>query len=224
MEPFMINFELLSTYSNDFLQGTLLTLKIASFGCLIGITGGIVLGLIQAQIKGPLAWLVTIYTTIIRGTPMLIQIAFIYFLLPELGFRFSEIWSAIIAIGLNSSAYVSQIIRSGVNAVSVGQREAAHVLGLNHMQTIRFIILPQAIRTVLPALGNELITLVKETSLASTIGVMELSKTGIFCTSRTFDAIGVYGIVAAIYLVITSILTLLVYYLEQRMNRNVTRS
>lgn len=221
----MINFTLLSTYSDAFLQGTILTLKIATLGCFIGIIGGIVLGLIQAQIKGPIAWLVSLYTIIIRGTPMLIQITFItYFLLPALGFHCSDITSAIIAIGINSSAYVSQIIRSGINAVSVGQREAAHVLGLSHIQTIRFIILPQAIRTVLPALGNELVTLVKDTSLASTIGVMELTKQAAFVQSRTFDAIGVYGIVAAIYLLITSVLSLFVYYLEQRMNRNVTRS
>lgn len=220
----MINFTLLTTYSHEFIQGTLVTLKIASIGCLIGIIGGVALGLIQDQIKGPLSWLVMLYTTIIRGTPMLIQIMFIYFLLPELGFRLSDVWSAIIAIGLNSSAYISQIIRSGISAVSIGQREAAHVLGLSHAQTIRFIILPQAIRTVLPALGNELITLVKETSLASTIGVMELSKRAYFVQTRTYDVIGVYGIVAAIYLVITSILSLFVYYLEQRMNRNVTRS
>jgi polar amino acid transport system permease protein len=220
----MINFILLSTYSTQFIQGTLLTLKIAGIGCFFGITGGIMLGLIQAQIKGPLAWLVAVYTTIIRGTPMLIQIMFISVLLPQIGLHFSELWCAIIAIGLNSSAYVSQIIRSGINAVGVGQREAAHVLGLDHMQTIRFIILPQAIRTVLPALGNELITLVKETSLASVIGVAELSKQAQFVQSRTYDVIGVYGIVAAIYLVITSILSLFVYYLEQRMNRNVTRS
>ena len=220
----MINFTLLSTYSTAFLQGTLLTLKIAGIGCFFGITGGIILGLIQAQIKGPLAWLVAFYTTIIRGTPMLIQIMFISLLLPQIGLHFSDLWFAIIAIGLNSSAYVSQIIRSGINAVGIGQREAAHVLGLNHMQTIRFIILPQAIRTVLPALGNELITLVKETSLASVIGVAELSKQAQFVQSRTYDVIGVYGIVAAIYLTITSTLTLLFYYLELRMNRNVTRS
>lgn len=220
----MINFTLLSTYSTEFIQGTILTLQIASIGCLIGITGGIILGLIQANVKGPLAWLVTLITIIIRGTPMLIQIMFIYFLLPELGLHLSDVWSAIIAVGINSCAYVSQIILAGINTVSVGQREAAYVLGLSHAQTIRFIILPQAIRAVLPALGNELITLVKETSLASTIGVMELSKQAYFVQTRTFDVIGVYGIVAAIYFVITSILTLGVYYLEQRMNRNVTGS
>lgn len=220
----MINFELFSAYSNEFIQGTLLTLKIASIGCLIGITGGILLALIQVYVKGPFSWLVAIYTTIIRGTPMLIQIMFVYFLLPEIGLKLSDVWSAIIAIGLNSSAYVSQIIRSGINTVSTGQREAAYVLGLTHFQTIRFIILPQAIRAVLPALGNELITLIKDTSLASTIGVMELSKRAYFVQTRTFDVLGVYGIVAAIYLVITSVLSLLVYYLEQRMNRNVTRS
>lgn len=220
----MINFALLTTYASSFIDGTLLTLKIAGIGCLIGITGGVVLGLIQATVKGPLSWLVNIYTTIIRGTPMLIQIAFVYFLLPELGLRFSDVWSAIIAIGLNSSAYISQIIRSGINAVGTGQWEAAHVLGLSNMQTIRFIVLPQAIRTVLPALGNELITLVKESSLASTIGVMELSKQALFVRSRTFDAISVYIIVAIIYLIITSTLSLFVSYIEQRMNRHATRS
>ena len=220
----MINFTLFSTYAHEFIQGTLLTLKIASIGCFIGITGGILLALIQTNVKGPFAWLITLYTIIVRGTPMLIQIMVVYFLLPELGLTFSAVWSTIIAIGLNSSAYVSQIIRSGINTVSIGQREAATVLGLTHFQTFRFIILPQAIRAVLPALGNELITLIKETSLASTIGVMELSRRAYFVQTRTYDVLGVYGIVAVIYLSITSILSILVYYLEQRMNRNVTRS
>lgn len=220
----MINMNIITTYAPALIEGTILSLKIASFGCLIGITGGIILGLIQTSVKGPLTWLVNIFTTIIRGTPMLIQIGFVYFLLPEIGIRLSDVWSAIFAIGMNSSAYISQIIRSGINAVGKGQIEAAHVLGLSNTQTIRFIILPQAIRTVLPALGNELITLVKDSSLASTIGVMELSKQALFIRSRTFDAISVYIIVAAIYLVITSLLSLLVSYIEQRMNIHATRS
>ena len=217
----IIDFDLIAQYLPNFIHGALVTLQIASLGCFIGISLGTLLGLLQARANKAIRVLIAIYATLLRGTPMLIQIAFIVFVLPQIGIRISDFWGATLAIGLNSSAYVSQIIRSGIASINKGQIEAAHVLGLSTMQTIRFIILPQAIRVVLPSLGNEFITLVKDSSLASTVGVMELTREASYMRSRTFDALTAYFAVAVIYLIITSILSLLVAYLEKRMNRHV---
>jgi polar amino acid transport system permease protein len=161
---------------------------------------------------------VTTYVIIIRGTPMLIQIFSAYFLLPQLSIYISAFWTAIIAIGLNSAAYISQIIKSGISSIGIGQMEAAKVLGFSTVDTIYYIILPQALRTTLPALGNEFVTLIKDSSLASLIGVAELTKQGNFVKSKTFDAITVYFAIAVLYLIITSTISFLVARLEKRMN------
>jgi polar amino acid transport system permease protein len=203
------------------LRGAVVTIEIAVLSCAIGLTLGTIIGLLQSGSNTIINFLINIFVTVIRGTPMLIQIAFVYFVLPELGIMIPDFWAAVVAIGLNSSAYVSQTIRSGIAAVSKGQREAAHVLGLSKFQTTRYIILPQALAVVLPALGNELITLVKDSSLASTIGVMELTKEGSIIKSQTFDALTIYCAVALFYLVMTSILSYCVSRLEVRMNRHV---
>jgi His/Glu/Gln/Arg/opine family amino acid ABC transporter permease subunit len=217
----IIDFSLIAQYWPNFVRGTLVTLQIAAIGCIIGISLGTLLGLLQAQSNKYIRTLIAIYATLLRGTPMLIQIAFIVFVLPQIGIHISDFWGATLAIGLNSSAYVSQIIRSGINSINKGQFEAAQVLGLNTLQTIKYIVLPQAFRVVLPSLGNEFITLVKDSSLASTVGVMELTREASYMKSRTYDALTAYFAVAVIYLCITSLLSLLVAYLEQRVNRHV---
>lgn len=200
-------------------QGTLITLKIAACSCLLGIFLGIMLGIGQTRKNIFLKGFVAIYTTIIRGTPMLIQIFFMkYVLLPLLGINMPALYAAILAIGINSGAYISQIIRSGILSVNRGQLEAAKTLGFSHWQTIYYIVLPQAIRMVLPALGNEFITLIKDSSLASTIGVMELFKEGSAIISRTYDPFTVYTTVAFIYLIMTTLLTIFINYVERRMN------
>lgn len=219
MENTMIDFSIIATFWPQLLHGTLLSLEIAALGCFIGITFGTFLGLVQSGHNKFLRGLVAFYATILRGTPMLIQIAFAVFLLPQIGIRLPLFWAATLAIGLNSSAYLSQIIRSGVASISRGQREAAKVLGFTHYQTIRYIILPQAIRVVLPSLGNEFITLVKDSSLASTVGVMELTKEGQYIKNQTFDALSVYFVIALIYLCITTTLSVIFARLETRMNR-----
>ena len=204
----------------DLLRGMRVTIQIALISGFIGITLGTVLGLIQDSPNFIIRFIVGIYTTIIRGTPMLIQILFVYFVLPQLGLRIPAFWAAVFAIGLNSAAYISQIIRSGIASVSKGQIEAAKVLGLSPLQVTRYIILPQAIRVVLPALGNEFITLVKDSSLASIIDVIELSKAGKFIISRTHDALTIYCAVAVLYLLMTTALSLFITYLERRMKRH----
>lgn len=202
------------------IRGTLVTLQIAFFSSLIGFFGGTLLGFIQTSSNSLLRFLVTIYVTIFRGTPMLIQIPFFYYLLPEIGIELSLFATAVVAIGLNSMAYISQIVRSGIVSIGKGQREAAHVLGFSSWQTMRYILFPQAIRTVVPALLNEFITLIKDSSLASTIGVVELFKEGTIIISRTYAVIPVYCAIALIYLTLTTALSCVAAVIERRMNKH----
>ena len=217
----MIDISLIKEWYPYLLEGALVTIQIATIGCLLGFALGTLIGLVQSNRNRFLNPILSLYVNLIRGTPMLIQIAVVYYGVLQLGLALPAFWAASLAIGLNSSAYVSQVIRSGVASVSSGQIEAAQTLGLSPLQTTRYIVLPQAVRVVLPALGNEFITLVKDSSLASTIGVMELSKQGSFIRSRTYDALTVYFAVAVLYLLMTTTLSILISRLEQRMNRHV---
>ncbi len=217
----MINIELIVDSLPALLRGVLVTLQIAASSCLIGFSLGTFFGLIQSSSSSIGKSFVTLYVSLIRGTPMLVQIMFIVFGLPQFGVNIPTIWAVIVAIGLNSAAYISQVIRSGIASVSKGQIEAAKVLGLTQKQIIRFIVLPQAIRVVLPALGNEFITLTKDSSLASIVGVTELAKEGSIIMGRTFDPISIYCAITALYLILTTTLSYGMSVLEQRMNRHV---
>jgi polar amino acid transport system permease protein len=219
----MINIETIQEYGPSFLQGAIMSLRIALLSCMLGIFLGMVAGIILAGSSKILKFFITIYVTIIRGTPMLIQVAATYFVLNYLGILISAMNSAILSIGLNSGAYLSQIVLSGIKSVSRGQVEAAKVLGFTQSQIMRLIVLPQAVRTMIPAFGNELVTLVKDSSLASTIGVYELSKQGQIILSHTYDAPTVYFAVGLIYLSITSIISLLVSSLDKKLNKYAHR-
>lgn len=214
----IIDFNLIIEYLPVLLQGLLVTLQIAVCGCSIGLVLGTILAIMHTSTHKLLRIFVTSYVVIIRGTPMLIQILCAYFLLPHIGISIAALWTAIIAIGLNSAAYISQIIRSGISSIGKGQIEAAQVLGFSTFATLRYIILPQALRTTLPALGNEFVTLIKDSALASIISVPELTKQANFIKSKTFDAITVYFAVAVLYLMLTSTISLFIAYLEKRMN------
>lgn len=214
----MIDFDLITQYLPIMLQGLVITLQIAATACCIGLILGTTLALMQTSHNKILRTIVNTYVVIIRGTPMLIQILCAYFLLPQIGILIPALWTAIIAIGLNSAAYISQVMRTGIASVGVGQIEAAKVLGFSTQDTIRYIVLPQALRTTLPALGNEFVTLIKDSSLASLIGVAELTKQANFVKSKTFDAITVYFAVAILYLILTSTVSFIVARLEKRMN------
>ncbi len=216
----MIDISLIIDSLPMLLEGLLVTLQIAGVGCGIGLSLGTLLALMQTSQLGLLRGIVATYVTIIRGTPMLIQILCAYYVLPQIGIQIPALWVAIIAIGLNSAAYISQIIRSGISSVSIGQIEAGKVLGLTTTQIARYIVLPQAFRVVLPALGNEFVTLIKDSSLASMIGVAELSRQGRLIISHTYDAISIFLAVAILYLIITTAISLIIAKLEQRTKIN----
>ena len=198
------------------LEGALVSLQIAIASCVFGLSFGTLLGIAYTSRKQWIRIPLACYVAVFRGTPMLVQIMFMYYVLPQAGIQISAEWSAILAIGCNSSAYISQIVRSGMNSVSIGQWEAAKVLGLTTWQTLCRIVLPQAFRVSLPSFGNEFITLVKDSSLASIIGVMELSKEGSVIRSRTYDAFTILILVSCIYLIMTLVLSLIVKILEKK--------
>ena len=216
----IIDFNLIAESLPLLLQGLVVTLKIAGAGCLIGLVLGTMLALMQTSSHTLLRFIVSCYVIIIRGTPMLIQILCAFYVLPQLGLKLDTLTTAIIAIGLNSAAYISQIIKAGIASVATGQIEAAKTLGLSKKDIIRFIVLPQALRIALPALGNEFVTLVKDSALASVIGVAELSKQGRLVISKTYDAITVFFAIALLYLIITTTISLIVAYFEKRMSHN----
>jgi polar amino acid transport system permease protein len=210
----MIDLELIRNSLPSLLQGASISIQIAFIAAALGLLIGTLLALAEASPFKTVQYGVAGYVTLFRGTPMLVQILTLYYVLPQFGIIIAPFWAASLAIGLNSGAYISQSIRTGISAVSKGQIEAARTLGLSPWMTWRYIVFPQALRTSLPALGNELITLVKDSSLASIIGVMELSKEASIIRGRTYDAFSILLAVSIIYLFLTATLSLCIKKLE----------
>lgn len=198
------------------------TLVMTLFATIIGIAIGIVIAVIKYFAEGnKKLWIFDkicdIYTTVIRGTPVMVQLLILATVI-LVGFR-ETMPVAIIGFGINSGAYVSEIIRSGINAVDRGQEEAGRSLGLNRVDTMRLIIMPQAIKNILPALGNEFIVLLKETSIAGYIAVHDLTKGGEIIKNNTYDGTALF-LVALIYLVLVMGLTAILRHFERRLRRS----
>ncbi len=195
----------------------LLSLLTVAFGAVLGL----LLYLGRTVRFKPLNWICVAIVEIIRGTPMLLQLYVGYFIVPKiLPFQVTEFTSVAVALCINSGCYVSEIFRSGIQAVDKGQTEAARSLGLNGRQTMFRIILPQAIKNILPALGNEFIMIIKDTSLASTFFVGELMTACLKVRGNTFLAMECMTIVGVIYFVLTFILSKLLSSFERRMKAN----
>lgn len=211
------------------LEGLKNTLVIAFFAILIGIILGILISLVKNRYKENgkgkiLNGIANIYVTIIRGTPAVLQLMILYYVIFK-KVDINIVIVGIISFGLNSAAYVSEIIRAGIDSVDIGQKEAARSLGLSYKQEMFNIVLPQAIKNVLPALGNEFITLLKETSVAGYIGITELIKASDIIASNTFDYFFPLIIVAIIYLILTLGLSKLLDVFERKFkNEKVIRN
>lgn len=204
--------------------GLLTTIITAFFATLIGVILGFVLAIIRFSCDynnrcKPLNWLCKLYITVIRGTPAMIQLLIIYYVVFA-NSSINAVIVAIIAFGLNSSAYIAEIVRSGLASIDKGQFEAGRSLGFSYVQTMWHFILPQAVRNILPALGNEFIVLLKETSISGYIGIRDLTRGGDLIRSRTYDAFMPLIAVALIYLVIVVILSALVGKLERRLKND----
>ena len=203
------------------LNGLGVTLRVTLFAVLIGIAIGFIVAIIRSTYEKTgklkiLNLLANIYLTVIRGTPVVVQLLIIYFVIFS-SVRVDKIFVAIIAFGINSGAYVAEIIRSGIMSIDPGQMEAGRSLGFNYIQTMCYIIIPQAFKNVLPALGNEFIVLLKETSVAGYIALEDLTKGVDIIRSQTYSPFIPLLSVAIIYLGIVMLLTFLLKKLERRL-------
>ena len=218
-------------YYQYFLRGTRTTILISLITVFCGAILGCLVALMRISNCKPLQAFSKLYITVIRGTPMLVQLYIVYYQLSFIQYPSGTIWGVdmeraipcVIALSLNSAAYIAEVFRAGIQAVDVGQMEAARSCGMTSAQAMRFIILPQAIKNILPALGNELITLLKETSICTVIGLMDLTKGAMIVQSRTYAPWVPYLSIAIIYLVIVLILTKLLGILERRLRESDRR-
>jgi His/Glu/Gln/Arg/opine family amino acid ABC transporter permease subunit len=216
-----LDFGVLQGYVPYILKGIYVTLLFTLVSALLGLIWGTILSLFKISGVKPLEWFATAYTSVFRGTPLLVQLTLIYYGTPQLlGYDIPALMAAGLAFGLNSAAYLSETIRGGIMAVDKGQREAAIALGVPYRKMMLRIIFPQALRTILPALVNECVALLKESSLVSVIGVTELMRRADVVRATTFPAFEVLLLVAAIYYVLVLILTSLARMLERRLRRS----
>jgi polar amino acid transport system permease protein len=205
-----------------YLDGIKVTILISILAIALGIAIGIIVAIIKVTATNSgmrwLSGLCNVYINVIRGTPLIVQLLIIYNLIFTAR-NTNEILVGAFCFGINSGAYVAEIIRAGIESIDRGQMEAGRTLGLNYAQTMRLIIMPQAVRNILPALGNEFIVLIKETSVASVIAVTDLTKAAQYVGSRTWDILPPLIIAAICYLIIVMGLTKLLSILERRLAR-----
>lgn len=203
-------------------SGAVVTLQLTAIATVFGLLGGLLLGLARLSKFSALRIAARIYVDFFRGTPLLVQLYIIYFgvpaLLQSLGldFRFDQWNAAILGLSLNSAAYLAEIIRAGIQSIDIGQKEAAGSLGLGAWQTMRYVILPQALRRMIPPLGNEFIILLKDTSLVTVIGYEELLREGELIVATNFRSFEIYGTVALIYLLLTALSSQVFSWLERK--------
>lgn len=221
MESFYLNFIKEDRYML-IIKGLGITLEVTLFATLLGIILGFMIAFAKLSKFKILNILSTIYVDVIRGTPSVVQLLIMYYIIFG-SINISKIVVAVLAFGINSGAYVAEIVRAGILAVDKGQTEAGRSLGLSHITTMRYIIIPQAVKNILPALVNEFIVLLKETAIVGYIALEDLTKAGDVIRSRTYDAYMPLVTVAIVYLIITTILSKLLGTLERRMRQSDTR-
>ena len=213
-----IRWDMIWNYRELYIRGIGITIALTICGYLIGITFGVVLGLAQSSKNKLLYWPTKIYVDVFRGTPMLVQIYIIHMAVLPAIFGQSQGWfiSGIIALGLNSAAYNAEIFRAGIQSIDKGQMEAARSLGLTHSQAMRKVIMPQAIRRMVPPLGNEFITLLKDSSLINVIAAADILYVSKMLVGSHFRVWEPLLFAALLYLIMTLVVTKLISYIEKR--------
>ncbi|MDD3141456.1 MAG: amino acid ABC transporter permease [Lachnospiraceae bacterium] len=223
IDRFVMNFITKSRWEYIW-SGLQVTLQVTFFALILGVALGFFVAIVRSTYDktGRLKivnFICNVYITVIRGTPVVVQLLIIYFVIFG-SMDISKVVVAVLAFGLNSGAYVAEIFRSGIMSIDAGQFEAGRSLGFNYRQTMIYIIMPQAFKNILPALGNEFIVLLKETSVSGYIALQDLTKGGDIIRSRTYDALMPLIAVALIYLVMVMIFTKLVNMLERRLRNS----
>lgn len=218
---------LVTRYSNFFLEGVRNTLIIAFFTVLLGTLLGTLMAMAKMSRIKPLKWVATAYIEFFRGTPLMVQLMFIFYGLPMIGVAFPSVSfipdfdrfaAGIVAMSLNSCAYVAEIIRSGIQAVDKGQMEAARSLGFHHREAMTIVILPQAVRNILPALGNEFVTIIKESSIVSVIGIADLMYRTKGVIAKTYNSLECLAVAAIVYFILTFVSSRLISLMERKMS------
>lgn len=200
-----------------FLKGLWMTSKIAFISLITCTLIGFVLGIFRSSNSKLLQWLVGIYVAFVRGTPFVVQIFIIFFILPEWGIQLDAFAAALLAMAIMGSAFICEIVAGGINSISRGQWEAATSSGLNLIQQLRLVIIPQAMKVILPPLVGQYVLLIKDTSVVSVIGVMELTRVGWVTVVRIPEGLMVFSLVGILYFSISYPLILLSNYLERKM-------
>ena len=199
-------------------QGAIVTMELTVLTLIFGTIIGIIGALFKTSKYKVLNLIASFYTWIIRGTPMLLQIFIIYFGLPSIGIEMGAMTAGVLALSINCGAYMTEIIRGGIQSVDKGQFEASKTLGLSYGQTMMHVIIPQTIRIILPSVGNEFITINKDTSIVSTITLVELMRSSQVIASSSFRAMETYLLAGVFYLAMTTVLTLLFSLIEKKVS------
>ena len=212
--------EILTTKFLVFMEGVGTTMELAFFTVLLGSLLGLIVAVFRKTPILPLRWLMNAYVAFIRGTPLLVQVLMVVYGLPQLGLKLPRMTLCIIALVINSGAYMAELIRAGLQSVEKGQEEAAESLGMGAYIKMRYIILPQAIKVTLPAMGNEFIAIIKESSVLYAVGVYELTYQANKLASVNYRYLETLIVAALIYFVLTYTMTKLLGLLERRMRRS----
>lgn len=217
-------FDIIRQALPNLVLGALITLQLTAVSILLGLIGGSLIGIARLSSSKLVSVLARCYVDFFRGTPLLVQLFMIYFGLPSLiqsmglPLQLNQWTAAIVALSLNSAAYIAEIVRAGIQSIDLGQREASQSLGLGAIGTMRYVVFPQAFRRMIPPLGNEFISMLKDTSLVAVIGFEELFRRGQLVVAQNFRSFEIYTAVALVYLVLTLISSQLFSALERSMN------
>jgi arginine/lysine/histidine transport system permease protein len=216
-----LHFERIFPFYRVFLNGMISTLELTFFSLIGGFILGILISIIKVSRFRVLALIARFYTSVFRGTPLLVQLFLVYFATPQLtGYEIPPVTAAVITFSLNSAAYVSEILRGGIQSVDRGQCEAAQALGVRSKDIMFDIIIPQALKTVLPALVNECIALLKDSSLVSTIGMLDMMRAAQVSMNVTYLAFEPFILVALLYYILVMMLTFVANKMERRLRRS----
>jgi polar amino acid transport system substrate-binding protein len=205
------------TYLPRLLVGALVTVEISCLSMVLAVALGLFLALVRLYGVAPARWLATAYIELVRGTPLLIQLYLIYYGLPNLGIKLDAFAAAVLGLGLNYAAYEAENYRAGIQGIPRGQMEAAMALGMTRLMALRTIIVPQAVRLVIPPVTNDFIALFKDSSLVSVIAMVELTKVYGMLATTTYDYIGLGLMTAALYFALSYPASLYAGYLERKL-------
>ncbi|MGE5704658.1 MAG: amino acid ABC transporter permease [Clostridia bacterium] len=215
-----LDFSLVTKFFVFLLEASWVTIELSLISILLGLILGLIAALMKiSQIK-PLVWLADFYIWVIRGTPILVQIFLVYYGLPQLGIELGAFLSSVIALGVNAGAYIAEIYRGGIMSIPKGQTEAAESLGMTYVTIMRRIILPQAFRVSIPSLGNQAISMLKDSSIASLVTVSELMMASQRFAATNYAFIEFYLTAAALYLLMTTVLSYFLKKIEFRLSQS----